>query len=249
MLVTGVYADGSTRDLTEKATATGSERVTLSDGLVIQGVADGAAVVKIEAEGLTADLPVTVAHLASDPPISFVRDVMPVLSRAGCNAGTCHGSAKGKKGFKLSLRGYDPDYDYAQLIDDLAGRRFNRSAPEQSLMLLKPSTSVPHEGGKVLEVGTPAYNLVRDWIAQGVASDVGKTSRVASLEILPRVIDLPGEGASQTVLAIAHFPDGSTPRRDPSSGVFEQRARRGHRFRDGACPGRPPRRGVDPGPL
>ena len=71
--------------------------------------------------------------------MNFIQDVNPVLSKVGCNAGTCHGSQKGRAGFKLSLRGYDPVFDYQALIDDLSGRRFNRSRPEQSLMLLKPT--------------------------------------------------------------------------------------------------------------
>ena len=78
-----------------------------------------------EAAGQKARLKVSVIN-ADLPPVRFVRDVMPVMSKVGCNAGTCHGSAKGKNGFKLSLRGYDADYDYAALINDLSGRRFNR---------------------------------------------------------------------------------------------------------------------------
>jgi hypothetical protein len=135
---------------------------------------------------------------------------MPTISRVGCNAGTCHGSAKGKKGFKLSLRGYDPDYDYAQLVDDLAGRRFNRSAPDQSLMLLKPTTAVPHEGGFILDPESSHYAVLRDWIAQGVQTDVGKTARADRLEVLPPVIDLAKEGQSQQILVLAHYPDGKT---------------------------------------
>ena len=131
--------------------------------------------------------------MAVDRPVSFVRDVMPVLAKVGCNAGTCHGSAKGKSGFKLSLRGYDPEFDYAQLVDDLAGRRFNRSAPDQSLMLLKPTTGVPHEGGHVLEPESPAYALLRDWIAQGVKSDVGDDGAGRVAGGLPEG-DRPGQG-------------------------------------------------------
>ena len=83
----------------------------------------------------------------------FVRDIMPVMSKAGCNAGTCHGSAKGKNGFKLSLRGYDPDFDYQALVKDLSGRRFNRVNVEESLMLLKPTAEVPHEGRQAIKPG------------------------------------------------------------------------------------------------
>ena len=114
------------------------------DGYV-QPVKAGATRLTVSAAGQTASVPVTVKSVAS-PPVSFVRDVMPILSKAGCNAGTCHGSAKGKNGFKLSLRGYDPDYDHHALIDDIEARRFNRTDPAQSLMLLKPIGEVPHQG-------------------------------------------------------------------------------------------------------
>ena len=79
--------------------------------------------------------------------VDFIRDVNPVLSRLGCNQGTCHGAAKGKNGFKLSLRGYDPIFDVRALSDDLAGRRLNSVSPDDSLMLRKPLGLAPHEGG------------------------------------------------------------------------------------------------------
>ncbi len=211
VLVTGVAADGSRSDLSGQATfAAPSAAIAIDPAGSFHGKADGQFTVKVAAAGLTADLPVTVKDAAKVAPVSFVRDVMPVLAKVGCNAGTCHGSAKGKRGFKLSLRGYDPDYDYTQLVDDLAGRRFNRSAPDQSLMLLKPSTGVPHEGGHVLEPDSAAYALMRDWIAQGVRSDVGQTARVAALEVYPKVIDLAREGHRQQVLVLARYPDGTT---------------------------------------
>src|SRR5712675_1546781 len=78
-------------------------------------------------------------------PVSFLKDVMPILNKVGCTSGPCHGAAKGKNGFKLSLRGYDPDFDYEALLYDLSGRRFNRAEPARSLMLLKPAGGVAHE--------------------------------------------------------------------------------------------------------
>ncbi|MFM7043510.1 MAG: hypothetical protein ACKO35_15150, partial [Planctomycetaceae bacterium] len=80
---------------------------------------------------------------------SFRRDVMPVFFRAGCNAGTCHGSARGKDGFMLSLFGYDPKGDYARIVEQLPGRRVNTAVPEKSLLLLKATAAVPHTGGKL----------------------------------------------------------------------------------------------------
>jgi hypothetical protein len=210
VLVTGVAADGSRFDLSGEAKLNGVDGVSFDGAGFAHGAKDGTFVAKVTAAGNTVELPIAVKNIGKPEPVSFVRDVMPALSRVGCNAGTCHGSAKGKKGFKLSLRGYDLDFDYSQLVDDLAGRRFNRSAPDQSLMLLKPTTAVPHEGGHVLEPDSPRYQILRDWIAQGVNSDVGTTARVASLEVLPTVIDLAREEESQQLLVLAHYPDGRT---------------------------------------
>src|SRR5437016_7768137 len=79
---------------------------------------------------------------------SFRHDVMAVLSKAGCNQGTCHGNQNGKNGFRLSLRGQDPDFDFASLTRDMLGRRTNPQEPERSLVLQKATATVPHEGGR-----------------------------------------------------------------------------------------------------
>src|SRR6185503_8579591 len=96
----------------------------------------------------TADLRVSELGTAAHP--DFIRDIAPILSRTGCNQGTCHGAQAGKNGFKLSLRGYDALFDVRALTDDLASRRVNVASPDDSLMLLKPTGAVPHEGGQVM---------------------------------------------------------------------------------------------------
>jgi hypothetical protein len=217
VLVFGRTAAGQWIDLSAEARlqpVSGGVRVE-RDGTLVP-VRKGVTRVTVLVGGQQTDLPVTVRSVAN-PPVSFVRDVMPVLSRTGCNAGTCHGSAKGKNGFKLSLRGYDPEFDYRALVDDLSGRRFNRSDPDRSLMLLKPSQGVPHVGGMVLEPGSPYFRIVRQWIVEGVRSDVETTKRVSRLEVLPGApqINLPGD--RQQLLVLAHYPDGST--RDVSRDV------------------------------
>ena len=138
-------------------------------------------------------MPLTVSGQSADYNPSFVRDVMPALSKMGCNAGTCHGSLNGKNGFKLSLRGYDPLFDHRALTDDIAGRRINRAAPDQSLMLLKPAGVIPHVGGVVTQPGEPYYELVRSWIGGGVKLDLD-SPRVTSIEIFPKnpIVPLPG---------------------------------------------------------
>ena len=101
--------------------------------------------------------------------VSFTRDVMPVLSKAGCNLGTCHGNQFGKGGFKLSLRGENPDADFVTLTHEQVGRRVNTVRAESSLLLLKPTMSVPHEGGKRFAEDSPEYDLLRRWIARRAA--------------------------------------------------------------------------------
>ena len=142
---------------------------------------------------------------------------MPALSRLGCNAGTCHGSAQGKNGFQLSLRGYDPLFDHRALTDDISGRRFNRAAPERSLMLLKPAGAVAHVGGVLTQPGEPYYDLIRSWITQGVKLDLA-TPRVAKIEIQPGHPVLSLVGSDQQMTVLATFSDGS--KRDVTAEAF-----------------------------
>src|SRR5437588_8772963 len=125
---------------------------------------------------------------AEAPKVTFLRDVAPILNKAGCTAGPCHGAAKGKNGFKLSLRGYDPQFDYEALLYDLSGRRFNRADPARSLMLAKPTQQVAHGGGLRFEIGGDYYKVIFNWIAQGVAFGDPAADSVQRLEVEPREI-------------------------------------------------------------
>jgi hypothetical protein len=100
--------------------------------------------------------------------VSFRNDVMAVLSKAGCNAGPCHGNANGKAGFKLSLRGESADLDYLALTRDQFGRRINLSEAEQSLILLKPTTQLAHEGGQRFKTNSWEFEALINWIKQGL---------------------------------------------------------------------------------
>src|SRR5258707_12048552 len=158
-------------DLTSQAVFTSeSTNIEIDAQGYFRGKAKSQAEVKVTAAGKTAKLTVVVEDAAM-PPVRFVREIEPLISKAGCNAGTCHGSAKGKNGFKLSLRGYDPDFDYQALINDLSGRRFDRVAVDESLMLLKPTAEVPHEGRQVFKTGSRQYQLLRQWIVEGVKTE------------------------------------------------------------------------------
>ena len=117
-----------------------------------------------------------------------------MLTKTGCNSGACHGALAGKGGLKLSLRGYDPDADHFVLTRQALSRRVDRPEPAKSLMLLKPSAEVPHEGGMVLKPGSREYKILRDWIAQGAKNEELAKSRANKLEVVPAEInlDLPG---------------------------------------------------------
>ena len=142
--------------------------------------------------------------------ISFRNDIMPVLSKAGCNAGTCHGNKNGKGGFKLSLRGEDPALDYASLTRDLAARRVNPTAPEESLILLKPTTDVPHEGGLRFSKDSQEYQLLRRWLAQRMPNDLDSAPKLQAIEVTPleKILTEPDYAAQLRVRA--KFSDGQT---------------------------------------
>ncbi len=210
IVVTGRTAAGYSVDLSAVAKVQPGQpivRVT-KDGFV-EPVRAGKTNLVVTAGGAQATVPVEVKSVQA-PRVSFVRDVMPIVSKAGCNAGTCHGSAKGKNGFKLSLRGYDPDFDHHALVDDIAGRRFNRSDPAQSLMLLKPTGAVPHRGGVVFTPDSRYYAILKQWIAEGATTDAAKVKRVSRLEVVPAVPNVTLPGMTQRTVVIAHYPDGKT---------------------------------------
>jgi hypothetical protein len=184
---------------------------------VVRPVADGNGVLTVRLLDQSLTIPVVVQGQKDKYEVSFVRDVMPTLSRMGCNAGTCHGAQKGKNGFKLSLRGYDPLFDHRSLTDDLKGRRFNRAAPDASLMLLKCTGTVAHVGGVLTQPGEPYYELLRSWIADGVKLDLN-SPRVQSLEVLPKSSVIPLPGMRQQIAVRATFSDGSV--RDVSVEAF-----------------------------
>jgi len=153
--------------------------------------------------------------------ISFRNDVMAVLSKAGCNAGACHGNKNGKGGFKLSLRGQDPDFDYAALTRDLFGRRVDLMDPDRSLMLLKPTAQLSHEGGQRFRTDSREYQILRRWIELGTPRDSGSTPTLVKLEVTPPVQVLIEPVDRVQIGATAIFSDGS--RRDVSGlAVYEQ---------------------------
>src|SRR3954451_10045590 len=150
-----------------------------------------------------------VGLFAAEQPVTFLRDVAPILNKSGCTSGPCHGAAKGKNGFKLSLRGYDPQFDYEALLYDLSGRRFNRAEPARSLMLAKPTQQVPHGGGLRFEINSEYYKAIHDWIAAGVPFGDPKKDSVTRLEVEPKEIFMKTPGETASVKVTATYADGA----------------------------------------
>jgi hypothetical protein len=153
---------------------------------------------------------IAAAAFGAETRVTFLRDVAPILNKVGCTSGTCHGAAKGKNGFKLSLRGYDPQFDYEALLYDLAGRRFNRADPGKSLMLAKPSQEIAHGGGQRFTKDSDYYKIIYSWIAQGVPFGDPEKDSVASLSVEPKEILMAKPGESVTAKVIAQFKDEQT---------------------------------------
>ena len=140
---------------------------------------------------------------------TFERDVVPLLTRLGCNAGACHGKARGQNGFQLSLLGFDPDFDLSAIAHEARGRRVFPAAPDRSLLLLKAAAKVPHGGGRKLDPGSAAYELLLGWIADGMPRTPADAPKLVKVAVEPRERTLtPGE--TFALRATASYSDGST---------------------------------------
>jgi hypothetical protein len=139
---------------------------------------------------------------------SFRNHVQPVLAKAGCSSGACHGAAAGQGGFKLSLRGYDDEGDWRTITRGALGRRIVLSDPARSLLLLKPTAAVPHKGGKRFDVDSLEYKILSEWIAAGTPPPKSDDPRITKLEVSPAHATLK-PGASQQLIVHARFSDGS----------------------------------------
>jgi hypothetical protein len=140
--------------------------------------------------------------------LNFELDVMPVLSAAGCNAGACHGKARGQNGFALSLLGFDPTFDFAAIVEEGHGRRVFPAAPENSLLLRKASLRVPHGGGERLKPGSPEYETVRRWIASGMPRAGASAPTLERITVEPSEHVMPA-GSMEELKVLAHYSDAS----------------------------------------
>ena len=210
LIVVAKYADDVTRDVTAESSflLTGAKAASLAKQ-TLRPLTDGNATLVVVHRDKKVEVPVQVKDAKTPRPVSFKLDVMPVFMRAGCNTGSCHGSARGQDGFMLSLFGYDPVGDHFRITRELGTRRINLAIPEESMLVEKPLETVPHTGGKLFEKGSKNWETLVQWLRDGAPKDPKDIAKPIGIEILPRNALLEGLGATQQMTVIARYSDGT----------------------------------------
>lgn len=215
LLVTAVGADGSQRDVTHtvKYRAAAANVVGVVAGQ-LKAAGDGATQVQVSldvpgAAPVTAVVDARVEQFRGDRRINFANDIVPVLSKYGCNSGGCHGKATGQNGFKLSLLGFDPAGDYDAIVKEAHGRRVSPAAPDRSLILTKPTALAVHGGGKRFEPNSAPAKLLQRWIEQGLPVGKAADPQVVRIEVQPRE-RLLARGSQQQLRVVATYSDDTT---------------------------------------
>ena len=209
LLIHGKAGDGRLADLTHAARYQSLHPAIakVSPLGIVYGIADGKTEIVVTAAGKTAKVQVEVQGSHEPRIYHFENDIMPLLSRFGCNSSGCHGNSSGQNGFKFSVFGFDPAADFNALVKEGRGRRVMQAAPDASLLLLKASGRLPHGGGIRIREGTSEYDLLRGWIAAGTPFGDPSASRVVSVRVEPkeRVMRMQGQ---QQMRVIARHSDG-----------------------------------------
>ncbi len=210
LVVTGLATNGFEVDVTAKATYASDKPdiAVVESGGIVRGLQAGSARITVSNSNQTASVMVTVNPAPTNSQLSFVADVLPVLSKAGCNAGKCHAKPEGQNGFKLSVFAYDPKSDYNEIVKDARGRRVFPAYPEESLLLKKATLAIPHEGGERFEAGSKPYLTLLRWIEQGMSYSRTNEATLASLHIYPAERRYK-KGAKQPLLVQARYSDGT----------------------------------------
>lgn len=208
--VLATTGDGFSLDLRQQAKFTSADPkiVTVDERGWVRPVASGQTQINIAVQGQTKSVAVKVQLPAAELPMSFRHEVMPVLSKVGCNSGACHGYSLGKNGFKLSLRGQEPNPDYEAITRDFAMRRVNRLVPEESLLLAKGRGDAPHEGGMRFRRGSLPDDILSKWLKQGTPGDLTDKAEVIAVRVVPDKLVLQPK-QKHRVLMIAEYSDGT----------------------------------------
>ncbi|MHB0957300.1 MAG: DUF1549 domain-containing protein [Pirellulaceae bacterium] len=209
-IVVATRDDGVTLDVTSNASVSLKDPgLAQVEGNVLRPMTDGITSLEVTYAGLAASATVEVKEVAVERPISFMTDVMPVFARAGCNTGSCHGAARGKDGFRLSLFGFDPRGDYYRVTREIGVRRINLAVPDRSLLIEKATGSVPHTGGKVMEKDSQYCRTLLTWLEAGAPLDTSEPPAVIGVDLYPPQAVIEGEKTRQQFIARARYSDGA----------------------------------------
>ena len=203
-------ADGITRDVTAQAQVTFANPALVKlDKFYVLPVADGVTEMNVTFNGQAVKVPVKVVGAKVDRAISFKQDVMPVFLRAGCNVGGCHGAARGKDGFRLSLFGFDPEGDHYRLTREMNGRRINLALPAESTLIEKATGKVAHTGGAKIKDGDEYHQALMRWLEADAPMDAATVALPVSMEVFPPSAVLDGKGEKQRIVVRAKYTDGT----------------------------------------
>ena len=210
-LVLAYYADGTMRDVTQSVTpaaaGTGTVRIT---GGKVQATGNGLVTLTAAYGGVTGASQVKVLDVNNVPEWSFANEIVPVLTKAGCNSGGCHGSPSGRGGFRLSLYGYEPDYDYDQITKEKRGQRLSQGNAAASLVLQKATMKIPHGGGLRFKVGSEYYERMLAWIKAGAPKQPEFDPRLKGIDIYPNEWTIDQPGKEQQIVVLARRDDGTS---------------------------------------
>ncbi len=220
LVVTGHFADGEVRDLTRLAEYRGGKTANVVRGLVTP-LDDGQGVIDVVCGEQRQAITLSVERCREPAPVSFRNETLAVLTKQGCNSGSCHGKPNGRGALELSLNAFDPAADKRTLIQAPLLRFTHPLDPAESLLLKKPLLQLPHGGGKRLKPSDAAYAILKQWIEEGCQADPPGTAECVKLEVFPksgRVLKLASDvkdstdakaATSQQVRVVAHFSDGA----------------------------------------
>src|SRR5262245_41305567 len=187
LVATAYYADGTAQDVSDlcRYDSLAPAIVTVAPEGVVKGIAPGKAMVRAHIGRASAKISVGVADKPAEVSVNFSQDLLSIFTQKSCNNPSCHGAIAGQNGFKLSLFGYDPQADHQMIVKEKNGRRVNLDDPEKSLILMKPSLSIPHGGGRVLPKDSQEYQTILTWLRQGAKYNA-EGPRVTELEVFPK---------------------------------------------------------------
>jgi len=211
IVVRNIGVDGITRDVTNAATIeSGDSNIVFVSDHRVRAWGNGESHLAITYDGQTVKMPVKVTKIDHRRAVSLRLDVIPTLTSAGCNNGSCHGSARGQDGFHLSLFGYDPNGDHYAMTRELPGRRLNFAQPAESLLVKKAVGRAPHTGGKLFDRDSTHAKTLIEWIERGAPNDPPDVAYVTHIDVFPPDMVLTTGGDAQRIIVRSYYSDGTT---------------------------------------